>query len=115
VVISTMGVGEGRLMGSILALGGKRARIVVTNMFSVREKSFTLSPLDLITYEKTIMGCLYGSGTPSVAIPALLSLYRSGLLDLNGMVTRTYPLAGINEGYQDMRDGKNIRGVLVYD
>jgi Zn-dependent alcohol dehydrogenase len=29
------------------------------------------------------------------------------------MVTRTYPLEDINAGYQDMRDGKNIRGVLV--
>ena len=29
------------------------------------------------------------------------------------MVTRTYPLEEINQGYQDMHDGKNIRGVLV--
>jgi S-(hydroxymethyl)glutathione dehydrogenase/alcohol dehydrogenase len=29
------------------------------------------------------------------------------------MVTRTYPLEDINQGYQDMHDGKNIRGVLV--
>jgi Zn-dependent alcohol dehydrogenase len=24
----------------------------------------------------------------------------------------TYPLEDINQGYQDLRDGKNIRGVL---
>jgi S-(hydroxymethyl)glutathione dehydrogenase/alcohol dehydrogenase len=29
------------------------------------------------------------------------------------MVTRTYPLEDINQGYQDMHDGKNIRGVLL--
>jgi len=29
------------------------------------------------------------------------------------MVSRTYPLEEINQGYQDLRDGKNIRGVLV--
>jgi S-(hydroxymethyl)glutathione dehydrogenase/alcohol dehydrogenase len=29
------------------------------------------------------------------------------------MVTRTYPLEDINRGYQDMHDGRNIRGVLV--
>jgi S-(hydroxymethyl)glutathione dehydrogenase/alcohol dehydrogenase len=29
------------------------------------------------------------------------------------MVTRTYPLEDINQGYADMHDGKNIRGVLV--
>ena len=27
-------------------------------------------------------------------------------------MTRTYSLDDINIGYQDMRDGKNIRGVL---
>jgi Zn-dependent alcohol dehydrogenase len=46
-------------------------------------------------------------------IPRLLGLYSDGLLDLDGMVTRTYPLEDINAGYQDMRDGKNIRGVLL--
>jgi Zn-dependent alcohol dehydrogenase len=45
--------------------------------------------------------------------PRLLGLYRDGLLDLDSMVTVTYPLEGINQGYQDLRDGKNIRGVLV--
>jgi S-(hydroxymethyl)glutathione dehydrogenase/alcohol dehydrogenase len=30
------------------------------------------------------------------------------------MITRTYTLDQINEGYQDMRDGKNIRGVIVH-
>jgi S-(hydroxymethyl)glutathione dehydrogenase/alcohol dehydrogenase len=30
-------------------------------------------------------------------------------------VTRTYPLEDINQGYQDMRDGNNIRGMLIYD
>jgi NDMA-dependent alcohol dehydrogenase len=115
VVISTMGVGKGDLMAGIMALGGKRARIVVTNMFSIREMSLAVNPTDLIIYEKTIMGCLFGSGSPAVSIPKLLSLYRSGLLDLDGMITRTYTHSEINQGYQDMRDGKNIRGVVVYN
>jgi len=50
-----------------------------------------------------------GTGDSSL----LLDLYKDGQLDLDGMVTRTYPLEGINEGYQDMHDGRNIQGVLV--
>ncbi|CAB4690686.1 unannotated protein [freshwater metagenome] len=42
-------------------------------------------------------------------------MYREGQLDLDGLVTNTYTLDDINQGYQDMRDGKNIRGVLVYE
>ena len=29
-------------------------------------------------------------------------------------LTKTYPLEGVNDGYADMRDGRNLRGVLVY-
>jgi Zn-dependent alcohol dehydrogenase len=46
-------------------------------------------------------------------VPMLLNLYKDGLLDLDGMVTRTYPLEDINTGYADMHAGRNIRGVLV--
>jgi S-(hydroxymethyl)glutathione dehydrogenase/alcohol dehydrogenase len=65
--------------------------------------------------EKQVVGSLFGSGNPRADIPKLLGLYREGQLDLDGLVTKTYPLEGINEGYKDMRDGKNIRGVLVYE
>lgn len=30
------------------------------------------------------------------------------------MITRQYRLEQINDGYQDMLDGKNIRGVIRY-
>ena len=42
----------------------------------------------------------------------MLSLYRSGALKLDELVTRTYTLNDVNEGYQDMFDGVNIRGVI---
>jgi S-(hydroxymethyl)glutathione dehydrogenase/alcohol dehydrogenase len=45
----------------------------------------------------------------------LLELYKAGQLDLDGLVTRTYDLEDINQGYDDMREGRNIRGVLVYE
>jgi Zn-dependent alcohol dehydrogenase len=64
-------------------------------------------------WEKRLVGCIFGSVNSRADIPRLLALYRDGLLDLDGMVTRTYPFEDINSGYQDMRDGKNIRGFLV--
>jgi Zn-dependent alcohol dehydrogenase len=35
-------------------------------------------------------------------------------LKLDELVTRTYTLDEINQGYEDMHAGKNIRGVIVY-
>jgi Zn-dependent alcohol dehydrogenase len=56
-----------------------------------------------------------GEETPSAGgIPRLLNLYKTGALKLDELVTSTYPLDQINQGYQDMRDGKNLRGVLTF-
>jgi Zn-dependent alcohol dehydrogenase len=72
--------------------------------------------MSLLTgWEKQVVGSLFGSANPRVDIPRLLELDRRGQFDLDAMVTRTYALEGVNDGYQDMRDGVNIRGVLVLD
>jgi S-(hydroxymethyl)glutathione dehydrogenase/alcohol dehydrogenase len=114
-VIMTMGVGDGGLLAQGLALTAKRGRLVVTNIHPAMEMSANVSLLDLTLMEKQVVGSLFGSGNPRADIPKLLSLYRDGQLDLDGLVTRTYPLEGVNEGYEAMREGTNIRGVLVYD
>jgi S-(hydroxymethyl)glutathione dehydrogenase/alcohol dehydrogenase len=113
-VVMTMGVGSGAVLAEGLALAAKRGRLVVTNIHPALEMSATVSLLDLTLMEKQVVGSLFGSGNPRADIPRLLGLYREGQLDLDGLVTKTYGLDGINDGYQDMRDGKNIRGVLVY-
>lgn len=41
-------------------------------------------------------------------------MYQAGRLNLDDMVTRRYSLEQINEGYQDMLEGRNIRGVIRY-
>lgn len=112
-VICAMGVGVGSLMASIMALAAKRGRVVVTNIHPMFELDVRLSLCDVTLMEKQIIGSLFGSANIRRDIPKLLELYQQGQLDLDGMVTRTYPLSGVNDGYQDMRDGRNIRGVLV--
>jgi len=113
VVVLTMGVGRGDLMDDIIALTAKRGRVVVTNIHPVADTRPRLSLLGLAQWEKQVVGCIFGSVNSRADIPRLLGLYRDGLLDLDAMVTKTYPLEEINQGYQDLRDGKNIRGVLV--
>ena len=41
-------------------------------------------------------------------------MYKVGKLNLDDMVTRQYRLEQINDGYQDMLEGSNIRGVIRY-
>ena len=113
-VIMTMGVGDGSLLASALAIASKRGRVVITNVHPAAETTATVSLLDMTLMEKQVVGSLFGSGNPRYDIPKLLNLWRDGLLDLDGLVTKTYTLDGVNEGYDDMRAGRNIRGVMVY-
>ena len=114
-VILTMGVGSGDMMAQIMAITSKRGRVVVTNIHPWNEPSNNIPMIDLTLSEKQVVGSLFGSANPRSDIPRLAELYRKGQLDLDNMITRTYSLEDINQGYQDMRDGKNIRGVLMYD
>ena len=47
-------------------------------------------------------------------MPLLIGLYQAGKLKLDELITRRYRLDQVNEGYQDMLDGKNIRGVIIH-
>ena len=113
-VIMTLGVGSGELMIQALAIAAKRGRVVVTNIHPAMEMSASMSLLDLTLMEKQIVGSLFGSGNPRADIPKLLALYRDGQLDLDGLITSTYTLDEVNDGYEAMRNNENIRGVMVY-
>ncbi len=114
VCVNTMGVGEGAQIGASLGLVGKRGRVVVTNLHPASETQVTMSALELTTYEKQVRGSLFGSSNPRADIPRFLELYRSGKLKLEELVTRTYSLDEVNVGYDDMRNGRNLRGVITF-
>ena len=63
--------------------------------------------------EKVVTGSLYGSCRPRTDMPMVLDLYKQGRLDLDRLVTKTYPLEQINEAFADMEAGRVARGVLV--
>ncbi|HUZ20410.1 MAG TPA: NDMA-dependent alcohol dehydrogenase [Acidimicrobiales bacterium] len=115
VTICSMGVGRGELMGSIMQLAAKQGRVVVVNIHPVRDVAPTIDMLNLTGYEKQVVGSIFGSVNSRRDVPMLLDLYQEEKLDLDRIVSRTYgSLEQVNEGYQDMRDGKNLRGVLVF-
>jgi S-(hydroxymethyl)glutathione dehydrogenase/alcohol dehydrogenase len=48
-------------------------------------------------------------------IPKLIGLYQAGKLKLDELVTKTYTLDEVNQGFEDMLGGKNIRGVVIHE
>jgi S-(hydroxymethyl)glutathione dehydrogenase / alcohol dehydrogenase len=73
----------------------------------------SLPALDFPFTEKTIKGTGYGGARMSVDIPRLLNLYKAGKLNLDDMVTTTYALDEVNTAFDDLKAGKNLRGVLM--
>ena len=96
---------------NITSKGGTCVVTAVANMSSLDVK-LNLSMLTLL--QKRLQGTIFGGGNPHHDIPALLSMYKAGRLNLDDMVTRQYSLEQINEGYADMLEGRNIRGVIRY-
>jgi alcohol dehydrogenase (nicotinoprotein) len=101
-------------IGQAYAATGKNGTVVVIGLTPATAESIPISPLDLVLFQKTLMGTLYGDSQPRFDIPNLLKMYHAGKLKLDELVTRTYTLDQVNEAYADMIAGKNIRGVIEF-
>ncbi|GJF09069.1 alcohol dehydrogenase [Mycolicibacterium cyprinidarum] len=112
--IITTGELKGEDIDNYLNLTAKGGTCVVTSVANMMETSVTLNLAMLTLLQKNLQGTIFGGGNPHHDIPKLLSMYQAGRLNLDDMVTRQYKLEQINDGYRDMLEGKNIRGVIRY-
>ena len=64
--------------------------------------------------EKVLTGSMYGSARPRVDFPRLLNLYKQNRLKLDELVTATYSIDDINRAFDDMQNGVNARGVILF-
>jgi S-(hydroxymethyl)glutathione dehydrogenase/alcohol dehydrogenase len=87
---------------------------VVTGLGDVTEVGLPIAISELTLFQKRLQGSLFGASNPNWDILRQLQLYREGVLKLDELVTKTYSLDQVAQGYQDMHDGKNIRGVIIY-
>ena len=77
--------------------------------------SIKLNALAFPLSGKTLCGCMFGSANPQHDFPKMLDLFRSGKLDLEGMVTKTYTIDQAPQAFADLEKGVNARGVIVFD
>ncbi|BBZ14809.1 putative zinc-type alcohol dehydrogenase AdhD (plasmid) [Mycobacterium branderi] len=98
-----------------LAMTRKGGTCVVTGMSPQTMTSININMQDFTLMNKTLCGTILGSMNPRADVPKLLELYSSGILKLDEMITNTYSLDQINDGYDDLREDRNIRGVVVFD
>jgi S-(hydroxymethyl)glutathione dehydrogenase/alcohol dehydrogenase len=112
VVVLTPETLTGDLIAPACTLGSKDARIVCTAIAPVSQGDVKLNLFTLAMYNQTLMGTVFGSASPRVQIPKLLALYQSGQLDIDDLITKEYTIDGVQEGYDDLHAGRNVRGVV---
>lgn len=113
--VAIVTVAASAVISAAFAATGKGATMVLVGMGDVSKATIQLSGTLLTLQQKTIKGSLFGSVNPSYDIPRMLDLYQAGQLRLDELVTGRYRLDQINEGYRDLQDGKNIRGVIIHE
>ena len=111
----TVGTVEEDVVTNAFNVIGKGGTVVITGLANPEKLTVHVSGGIMTLFEKTIKGTLFGSANPQYDIVKLLRLYDAGQLKLDELVTTRYTLDQVNEGYQDLRDGKNIRGVITYE
>ena len=102
-------------VNAAVQMTGKGGKVTITAVGHINERAVHVHAGMLIGYHRQVRGALFGDSNPLYDIPRLLGLYKSGQLKLNELVTRKYSLDQVNQAYQDMTDGKNIRGVIIHE
>jgi S-(hydroxymethyl)glutathione dehydrogenase/alcohol dehydrogenase len=74
-----------------------------------------IRPFQMVFQEKSLSGSFYGSVRPHLDFPLLCDLYLDGRINLDDLISRTYRLDEINEGFAALRSGSVARGVVVFD
>ena len=77
------------------------------------EMTVELPLIELFGRGGALKSSWYGDCLPTRDFPALIDLYLSGKLDLDGFVTETIPLDGVEDAFARMQHGDVLRSVVV--
>jgi S-(hydroxymethyl)glutathione dehydrogenase/alcohol dehydrogenase len=113
-VVLTPGLLGAELLAPALMLTRKGGTCVMTAVPKLEINMVPLALVDMIQSCKHLKGLIYGGMNPRASMPMLLSMYRNGHLKLDELVTRRYRLDQINDAVADMREGRNIRGIIEF-
>ena len=70
---------------------------------------------ELFEWDKTYINPLYGMCNPERDFPRILALYERGELKLEELVTKTYGIDDIAQGFDDLLNGRIAKGVVLFE
>lgn len=107
-------VGSERAMLQGLQMARKAGTVVLVGM-PPENLTVNLAARDLVFRGLRLLGSFMGSTRLPIDIPRLIAHYERGNLQLEELITRTWPLEQINEAIESMERGEALRNVIVFD
>ena len=95
----------------MLAPGG----LAVVVGMAPEDDEVSINALSLPRTECGIIGSWYGGARPWVDLPKIAALYLSGRLQIDPMISRTYPLEEINVAYDALAAGEVARSIILFE
>jgi S-(hydroxymethyl)glutathione dehydrogenase/alcohol dehydrogenase len=112
--IMTASLMTGDMLMPLMLMTRKGGRACLTSVAAPSVLQVDLVLVDLILSQKEIVGNVFGGGNGPADVPKLLRLYKQGLLKLDELVTKSYDLEQVNDGYDDLLNGRVMRGMITY-
>jgi Zn-dependent alcohol dehydrogenase len=107
-------VGHPLALETAIALTAPGGRTVTVGL-PRPEARITVSPLGFVAEGRSLIGSYLGSAVPSHDIPHFVGLWRAGRLPAESLVSSTITLDQINEGMDQLADGKAVRQLISFD
>jgi S-(hydroxymethyl)glutathione dehydrogenase/alcohol dehydrogenase len=87
----------------------------VSTVIGVAEagKEISTRPFQLVTGRKW-EGSAFGGARGRTDVPKIVDWYMEGKINIDDLITHTMPLEDINKGFDLMKRGESIRGVVLY-
>lgn len=77
------------------------------------EQEITID-MRLFEWDKIYINPLYGQCRPQIDFPRIIDLYDQGAMLLEEMITKRYRLEELDRAFDDMLNGRNAKGVIVF-
>lgn len=87
----------------------------VSTVIGVAEagKEISTRPFQLVT-GRVWKGSAFGGARGRTDVPKMVDWYMDGKIEIDSLITHTFPLEDINKGFDLMHAGKSVRGVVIF-
>jgi NDMA-dependent alcohol dehydrogenase len=114
VTIITVGVLTGELIEQARSITAKGGAVVTVAVAPYDLKAVDLNLFMFTMMNQDLRGSIFGSDNPRVQVPKLLRLHHEGKLHVDDLITEEYTVENVQQGYDDLASGKNVRGVIRF-